>query len=72
MNYTTQLFAKPYFLKGAARIIDLGGTINVYNSSDSGIDADFNAIESDWNAVGEDLNKTFKAYEQKQKNKQTK
>jgi len=68
MDYTTQLFAKPNFLKGTARIVDLGRTINVYNSSESGAEADRIAIESDWNAVGEDLNKTFKIYEQKQKN----
>lgn len=52
---TFRLFARPSFLEGLARLIDVGGTLNEYNRVISPEEADLLAIESDWEAVGEDL-----------------
>jgi len=49
------LFAKPSFFEGMARVLDLGGTLNEYNYSRSGSHADMHAVGNDWIAVGEDL-----------------
>lgn len=49
------LFAKPSFIEGVARVLDLGGTLNDYNFSRSGALADAHAVESDWVTVGVDL-----------------
>lgn len=56
MNSSTFLFAEPSFTEGIARVVDLGGALNVYNSSASPEEADWLAIFADWRAVGEDLN----------------
>ena len=50
--YATKLFAAPSFLRGAARVLDMGGTMNIYNDSLSEKEADSMAIGDDWNAVG--------------------
>jgi hypothetical protein len=49
------LFARPSFLEGIARVLDLGGTLQEYNSSVSEQQADALAIGADWHVVGEDL-----------------
>lgn len=49
------LFAMPSFANGAARVLDLGSTLNQYNYSASVNEADQVALSSDWNAVGNDL-----------------
>ncbi len=46
------LFAQPSFLSGAARVLDLGGTFDQYNTSP---DADTAALTSDWFVIGDDL-----------------
>ena len=38
-----------------ARLLDFAGTLNEYNSSLSGEQADRIAIASDWRAIGDDL-----------------
>ena len=52
---TSILFARPSFIEGISRILDLGGTLSEYNRSPSGEEADFNALYSDWYAVGDDV-----------------
>ena len=52
---TTFLFSTPSALEGAARLLDLGGTLQMYNSALSGQQADSLAIASDWAAVGGDI-----------------
>lgn len=47
------LFARPSFLEGMARVLDVGGTLNEYNSSLSPEQADYAALSADWRAVGE-------------------
>jgi hypothetical protein len=52
---TSILFAVPSFLGGAARVLDLGCTLEEYNSALSGAQADYIALRADWMAVGRDL-----------------
>ena len=54
-DYTSFLFAKPSFLEGMARVLDLGGTLTEYNRSRSGSEADETALLSDWLALAEDV-----------------
>ncbi len=49
------LYAKPSFLEGVARLVDIAGTLDEYNYSDSDDEADSRALQSDWEAVGNDL-----------------
>lgn len=49
------LFAQPSGLSGCARTIDLFGTFDEYNNSDTTLEADTKAIASDWIIVGQDL-----------------
>ena len=54
-EYSTLLFASPSFVEGVARLVDFGGTLNVYNTSESGNEADFRALSSDVAAVAQDF-----------------
>jgi hypothetical protein len=49
------LFARPSFLEGVARTLDLGGTLSEYNRSLTPAQADYIAIWSDWRVVGNDI-----------------
>lgn len=49
------LFARPSFPEGVARALDLGGTLQEYNSSPSPEQADALALGADWRVVGADL-----------------
>jgi len=49
------LFAKPSFLEGMARVLDIGGTLTEFNRLPTSEEADANAIRQDWEAVGLDL-----------------
>ena len=53
--YSSFLFARPSFAEGAARALDLGGTLQEYNGSLSPQQADATALRMDWRAIGEDL-----------------
>ncbi|MCW3098605.1 MAG: hypothetical protein JWL77_4223 [Chthonomonadaceae bacterium] len=64
MNFNgTILFARPSFSEGLARIVDIGGTLNEYNSSSSNEEADYNALLADWQAVGDAIRQAAKQYE---------
>ena len=52
---TDSLFARPSFASGAARVLDLGGTFDEYNTSATPEDADACALWGDWAVVGEDM-----------------
>jgi hypothetical protein len=54
-NYYDYLFAKPSFIGGIARVLDLGSTLNVYSELPSAQEADERAISSDWEAVGSEI-----------------
>jgi hypothetical protein len=49
------LYAQPSFASGAARVLDMWGQFDEYNSSESADEADEKAIASDWLVVGQDL-----------------
>jgi hypothetical protein len=53
--YSTFLFARPSFIEGMARVVDIGGTLNVYNTSTTPELADFFAMYADWLATGGDI-----------------
>ena len=63
MDYTSRLFARPSFVEGMARALDMGGTLNEYNTSLSGEEADAIAIWSDWAAIGQDMYAVMGGYE---------
>lgn len=52
---TDFLFAQPSFASGAARSLDLWGTFDDYNRSESPAEADAKAIAADWRVVGQDI-----------------
>lgn len=54
-SYSEILFARPSFTEGVGRVVDMGGTLNEYNNSPSGQQADYYALRSDWIAVGSAL-----------------
>ncbi len=65
VKYTpNRLFAEPSFLQGFSSIIDLGGTLQEYNTSRTENEADINALLNDWLAVGNDIKGAVKKYEQ--------
>ena len=49
------LFAKPSFISGAARVLDLYGIYDVYNATSTEREADYKALVSDWHMVGQDI-----------------
>ena len=50
-----RLFARPSFLEGYGRALDIGATLNEYNHSKTPEEADTAAIKSDWQAVGDSI-----------------
>lgn len=63
-NNSTFLFARPSFVEGMARVMDIGATMQVYNNSKTEKEADLKALKKDWEAVGEDVVNAAKQYEQ--------
>jgi hypothetical protein len=54
-QFSTFLFASPSFFEGMSRVLDMGATLDLYNSSLTGKQADFWALYNDWRAVGRDI-----------------
>ena len=54
-DYTDLLYARPSFLEGVARVMDLAGALNTYNIAPTPEQADAWALWSDWAAVGQDF-----------------
>ena len=55
-RWTTDfLFAQPCFASGMASVLDLWGTLDSYNISGTGDEADSKALLNDWYNVGDDL-----------------
>jgi len=61
------LFPRPSFLEGAARVVDVGGTLNRYNRSETPEEADALAMYADWKAVGEDIRRAMQRYRKRLK-----
>ncbi len=51
----TYLFARPSFMEGMARLVDFGGSLNEYNVSLTGEEADLVALSADFAAVTDEL-----------------
>lgn len=49
------LFARPSFVEGFGRIVDMSSSLNTYNYSRDGGQADARAIYEDWKALGHDV-----------------
>lgn len=49
------LYARPGFLDGVARLIDFGGTQNIYNNFIDGATADRSMLSLDWHTVVAEL-----------------
>ncbi|MBW1999258.1 MAG: hypothetical protein JRJ29_15025 [Deltaproteobacteria bacterium] len=56
------LFARPSFLGGMAKVLDLAGTLNEYNYSPNENLADARALHLDWEAVRLDLMTAIEKY----------
>lgn len=52
---STYLFARPSFIEGFARMVDISNSLNTYNQSRNGQEADARATYEDWKAVGHDV-----------------
>lgn len=57
------LYARPSFIEGVARLIDFGNTLQEYNASLTGNQADVLATASDWGVVGDDLKNVMLQHE---------
>jgi hypothetical protein len=57
-SLSTTLFSTPSSISGIARFLDWGATFDSYNDSESGEQADADAVLADWTAVGNDLRKS--------------
>lgn len=66
-NYSFYLFARPSFAEGMARVLDLSGVLQDYNTSETPEKADFEALKKDWSAVGEDIKESINEYGRKSK-----
>lgn len=62
LNSIGFLYSRPTFFEGVARLIDVDGALNAYNTSTSQKEADFKAVYHDWNTIGEDFKKSFEDY----------
>lgn len=60
-----KLFAEPSLIEGMSRVLDLGGTLQEYNNSETEQKADIEEISNDWRAIGDDLRFSISSYEQK-------
>ena len=56
------LFARPSFIEGAGRTLDLFGVYQIYNSSKTIEEADRKAIMADWLSLGDDFRISIKKY----------
>lgn len=58
---STFLFARPSFLEGVARTLDIGGTLQQYNISETPELADAIALYLDGAAIGDDLREAIES-----------
>ncbi|HEV2485108.1 MAG TPA: hypothetical protein VGT08_06215 [Terracidiphilus sp.] len=63
---TDFLFAQPSFVAGAARVLDLWGTFDDYNRSETPTEADAKALASDWLVAGQDILDAIGQFESEQ------
>lgn len=63
--YEDYIFAKPSFLRGVGRVVDLGGSLtrDAFILSNSPAEADQRALASDTRVVARDMNESLAAVE---------
>ena len=54
-SYSDFLFARPSFMEGLSRALDVGNTLNHYNYSNTPEEADSRALWADWCTIGNDM-----------------
>lgn len=59
-KFTDFLYARPSFLEGVARMVDIRNILQEYNTSSSPELADERAIRADWHAIGNDVREVIK------------
>lgn len=64
VRFSSRLYARPSILSGVARVLDMGGLFDAYNTSGSEREADRLALESDWRSVGSDLKEALQEQRQ--------
>lgn len=57
---TNRLFHRTSFLDGIGSVINISGNFFDFNYSNSGEEADREAIENDWGVVGDEIRKAAK------------
>lgn len=60
-----ELYARPSFVEGVSRNMDIFNTLRAYNESPTAVEADIVALKSDWHVVGDDLRFSISNYEHK-------
>lgn len=65
-TFSNYLYARPSLVEGVARIIDVGGTLQEYNTALTPEQADYLALLSDWSVVGDDLINAMAEYKEVQ------
>jgi hypothetical protein len=63
-SYFGFLYARPSALEGVARLLDFGNSLNEYNVSANGEEADYLALKLDWEAIKEDIRHTVVEFEE--------
>jgi hypothetical protein len=56
---STFLFSRPSFIEGMCRVVDIAGTLNEYNRSETGEMADYLALYADWRLIGMDIQRAM-------------
>lgn len=69
-SFTYYLFARPTFLEGVARTLDITGAFDSYNESSDGKAADARALTNDWKMVGFDIQTGLDGYGKEIKGKE--
>lgn len=63
-SLSTFLYARPSLIEGVARLIDFGNTLQEYNTSLTGEQADALAFAVDWQVIGDEFRSVMLSYEQ--------
>ncbi len=61
-DLTGFLYSRPSLLDGAARVLDMGGTLAEFNTALSEEQADYLALRVDWLTVGRDIRRALDAF----------
>jgi hypothetical protein len=64
---TDFLIAQPNLVSGVASVLDLWGTLDEYNMSKTGMEADSKALLNDWCNVGDDIASAMRDIDVKEK-----